>query len=209
MPEERFHLPFEDELKFIIKRYMTGSLAHGFEHVMRVVDTCKYIASECEKIGEHVDSDTLITAAYLHDIGRVKSLADLVDKDPPLDENHAVRSAFYTKQLLKRYSWIPESKIENVLRIIQAHSFSLGKKPLSLEEKILSDADKLDAIGSWGIIRTILHTFENGLSFSDMTRHLKVKILKLHDLLQTTPARKLGKKKHEIVEQFMRDLEGY
>jgi len=33
------------------------------------------------------------------------------------------------------------------------HSFSEGFKPMSIEAKVLSDADKLDALGAIGVTR--------------------------------------------------------
>jgi len=59
------------------------------------------------------------------------------------------------RELLKERGY-PEAFIEAVAHCIEAHSFSGGVEPRTLEAKVVSDADKLDAMGAIGIARAFL-----------------------------------------------------
>ena len=45
------------------------------------------------------------------------------------------------------------ARIDALAHVIEAHSFSAGIEPRTLEARILQDADRLDAIGAVGIAR--------------------------------------------------------
>lgn len=47
----------------------------------------------------------------------------------------------------------PRDRIDQVRHVIEAHSFSAGIAPVSLEARILQDADRLDAMGFIGVAR--------------------------------------------------------
>ncbi len=46
--------------------------------------------------------------------------------------------------------------IESVCHAIESHSYSAGIQPLTLEAKIVQDADRIDALGAVGIARCLL-----------------------------------------------------
>nr|MDO8113812.1 HD domain-containing protein [Candidatus Sigynarchaeota archaeon] len=197
----------EPKLLDIINRYFPDSLSHGKFHVLRVVMLSKRLQAEVAKHhGQEADLDILVAAAYLHDIGRLDNVKPLVDAEPPLDLPHASRSAALAREILSKEPRFPATKIPAVEKTIIAHSFSKGEIPATIEEKILSDADKLDTIGAQGIIRTIAYSVEHGRSIQDTLDHFNDKILKLKDLLYTAPAKKMAIEKHAIVEKFVKDL---
>jgi uncharacterized protein len=47
----------------------------------------------------------------------------------------------------------PADKLDAVAHAIEAHSFSAGIAPASLEAQIVQDADRLDALGAVGLAR--------------------------------------------------------
>ncbi|MHA1371209.1 MAG: HD domain-containing protein, partial [Promethearchaeota archaeon] len=154
--------------------------------------------------------DVLIAAAYLHDLGRVKSLKPLVKSDPPLDKNHALRSAMYAREILKANTIDGvdgSSKIKHITNAILSHSFSSGFKPESIEGMILSDADKLDAMGSVGIIRVIAYSIEHERGLKEIIKHFETKILKLQGLLYTPVAVEMAIGKQKVLESFISDLQ--
>lgn len=166
---------------------------HGYEHTERVVELCKVIGAE---LGANMD--VLIPAAILHDIGR------------PLD-NHASQSALQAREILENNGLNPRVTDE-IIHAIEVHSFSGGGEAKTIEAMILSDADKLDAMGAIGVYRAAQYGVEHSREFKDFIEHFHEKLLKLPDLLSTEKAREMAEKRHEFLlvylEQVEKELKG-
>lgn len=119
--------------------------AHDKEHIYRVL----YVALDIAGHEKAVDYDVLITACLLHDIGRQEQFAD-----PQLC--HAAVGADKAYQFLIDHGYGPDFA-EKVASCIKLHRFRTGNPPQKIEEKILFDADKIDATGTLGIARTIFY----------------------------------------------------
>lgn len=114
---------------------------HDFYHVERVA---KIAAKLAEQEGV---SDTLIieTASYLHDVIDDKIVADVDTEKESL------------KKFLKELDFSADNTQE-VFEIIENISFSQeiekGKADLTIAGQIVQDADRIDALGAIGILRT-------------------------------------------------------
>ena len=99
--------------------------------------------------------------------------------------------------------------IEKICQAINSVSFSKnrGKRPESIEGKIVQDADRLDAIGAIGIARTFAYGGEHGRSMESSIQHFYEKLLLLKDELNTEAARKMAKERHEYMESFLEEYE--
>ncbi|ASA77180.1 HD domain-containing protein [Thermococcus sp. 5-4] len=172
---------------------------HGFSHVERVLNLCMHIGRE-----EGADLEVLALAALLHDIARPLESSGRV-------EDHAVEGARIARQYLRSLGYA-EDKIEEVAHAIETHRFSRGPEPRTLEAKILSDADKLDAIGAIGIARVFMYSGEHGRDIEASLRHFEEKILRLKDLMYTETARRMAEERHRFTEEFIerirREIEG-
>ena len=172
---------------------------HGFSHVERVFNLCMHIGRE-----ENADLEVLALSSLLHDIARPL-------EDSGKVEDHAVESARIARRFLKSLGY-PEEKVEAVVHAIEAHRFSRGPEPRTLEAKILSDADKLDAIGAIGIARVFMYSGEHGRDIEASLRHFEEKILKLKDLMYTETAKRIAEERHnftvEFIERIRREIEG-
>jgi len=165
---------------------------HGFPHVERVYETSV-------NMGEVLEANMLVIrfAALLHDIGRLRESQDAKKR------NHAEISAEIAyKTLPTLVPNISDSDLANIIHCIKAHSFSNKVVADTLEAKILSDADKLDAIGVIGIYRTIGFTVKNGGGIEQVVTHLNEKILKLHELMYLDFSKKIAETRTEIVKKF-------
>ena len=165
---------------------------HGFPHVERVYDMCI-------EIGEKLKSNlhVLRISALLHDIGRVKESEDVHGK------NHAEISAEMASEFLRSKALnLSREDVENVTHCIQAHSFSNNVVPKTLEAKILSDADKLDALGAIGLYRTIGFTVQNNGGIERVIHHLENKILKLKDQMYLDISKEIAEKRQQIILEF-------
>ncbi len=169
---------------------------HGFNHVERVYNMCIKIG---EKLGANIE--LLKISALLHDIGRVD------EKKDRLKRNHAEISAEKALKFLKSKNFnISKDDISNIIQSIKTHSFSNNNLPNSLEAKILSDVDKIDALGAIGLYRTIGFTVKNNGNLNNVIKHLEEKILKLKGSLYLEISRKLAEQRHKIVLQFYKEV---
>jgi uncharacterized protein len=142
-----------------------------------------------------------------HDIGRAF----------PQCSDHALRSAEMTEILLGDLK-VERTSINLITDAIRCHSYSKGRVPISLEGRILQDADRLDALGAIGIIRVISH--DNRVSLYDMDDpfaerrplrkspidHFYQKIVHLKDGFHTPEAQELALKRHRFVLTFLDQL---
>jgi uncharacterized protein len=164
---------------------------HGYEHTERVVELCRRLGA---RLG--ADMSVLLPAAILHDVSRD-------------EENHSERGADEAARILEEAGYDPE-KIPLIREAILAHSFSRGERARTLEAMILSDADKLDAMGAVGVYRTALYSGELMRPVEEFIGHFHEKLLTLKDLLYTDEARAMAEERHrfmlEYLEEFMREL---
>ena len=197
------------------REYFQGARgSHNWDHTLRV---CRL----CERIGaaEGVDLDVLLTAAYLHDIGR--SFQD----DSHGAVCHAEKGAEIAGKIVAQLD-LTEDQKKNVLHCIRSHRYRGSHKPSTPEARVLFDADKLDAIGAVGVARAFLFAGEVGArlhgddtniektqpySIDDTGyREFKVKLCKIKDRILTREGQKLAVDRHRIMEEFFsRFLEEY
>jgi len=132
-------------------------VAHDNGHIYRVLDHALELKEDYD-----LDEDVLIASCLLHDIGR---------KDENRKVNHAKQGGKMAYDFLLLIGW-SEEKAKAVKRCIKHHRKKVDD--LSIEGQLLFDADKLDVIGSVGIVRNIAHYASHGLAIhyfneSDMT----------------------------------------
>ena len=170
------------------KRLLGCDPAHGWPHVLRVASWARrIIVNE----GLLPDLRVLYIAVVLHDVGRALG-----------GGHHAVASADYATTTLPRFGL--SSVVGQVRHAILAHSYSLGLQAVTSEAKILSDADKLDALGAIGIARVFHTGCQKERSFNDSLRHFREKILRLPALMHYKYSRKEAERLAGRIQEFLR-----
>jgi len=124
---------------FVMER-SAGDAAHDLGHVLRVVTWARRLAR-----AEAADLAVVIPAAWLHD-------CVTVPKNSP-DRARASKMAAETASAWLRREGFPATCLPAVGHAIEAHSFSAGVEPRSVEAKVVQDADRLDALGAIGVAR--------------------------------------------------------
>ncbi len=162
-------------------------MPHQDDHVERVLRLALAIAEK-----EGGDRKVIEIAAKLHDVCRN-------------EENHALKGAEKARKILKNEGYGDEFT-EKVCHCIESHSFSGKTRPKSLEAKILSDADKLDAMGAVGIARAFMYSGETMRDIESTLRHFEEKLFRLKDLLYTETARKIAFERHKFMKDFYRRI---
>ncbi|MBU8731539.1 MULTISPECIES: HD domain-containing protein [Cytobacillus] len=204
MKEKNIHLTE----KFVRDTLGEDSTGHDWHHIERVRKNALYIAKK-EQAG---DPFLIEMAALLHDIPDAKLNTSREAGERKLSD------------FLQEIE-IAEEASSSIKTIIDSVSFKGGnnKKVLSVEAKIVQDADRLDAIGAVGIARAFAYGGKKGQPIHDpgleirkvMTEdeyrngksssinHFYEKLLKLRDLLNTDTAREMAEERHQIMEKYL------
>ena len=197
-----------EAMKQYAKRVLDSDTSgHDWSHIERVVNTTKTIAQE-----EGADLFICEAAALLHDV-----IDDKIVKDP-------IVALKELKEFLTSIE-ITYEQIDAIESIITRMSFKNHKEQqeLSLEGKVVQDADRLDAIGAIGIARVMCYSgstgrpihrpelkpreeltpeeYRNGESTAIM--HFYEKLLKLKELMNTDYGRELAKGRHAFLEMYL------
>ncbi|MBC8996236.1 HD domain-containing protein [Pseudomonas sp. N40(2020)] len=180
--------------------------AHDLAHLQRVWHNVRTLQAE-----EGGDLEVLLAAVLLHD-------CVAIEKNSPLRSQASRLAAEKAWAVLTDLKW-PEDKINTVAHAIEAHSFSANITPITLEAKIVQDADRLDSLGMLGVARTFYVAGRMGSALYDPqdpearhrdyndTRfcldHFQTKLLHLADGFQTTAGQRLAQIRHQRLKGFM------
>ncbi|MCR5299388.1 MAG: HD domain-containing protein [Erysipelotrichaceae bacterium] len=177
----------ENAKRYIEQLFADNADGHDSGHSLRVYRNAVKIA---EKYPES-DLFLISLASLLHDADDHKLFHT---------ENNENARSFLSSQN------IGAETTERICRIINAVSFSKnrGKRPDSLEGKIVQDADRLDAIGAVGIARTFAYGGKNERPMESSIQHFYDKLLLLKEEMNTEEARALAEKRHAFMEEFLR-----
>lgn len=188
--------------KWMQSHFEKETTGHDWEHIKRVWHLSKQIQAT-----EGGDKFAIELAALFHDYNDSKLTSD------PAQATEVITHWMKGKE-------IPEeiiSKIIRIIRIIQSVSFKNGKNPTqasTIEEKIVQDADRLDAIGAIGIARTFTYGGAHNREIANRDhpenttlQHFYDKLLLIQKQLKTKTGRELAGEKQKIMQEFIHALE--
>jgi len=189
-----------EQVEVIVRQRLAGQGAgHGFDHVERVLGLAREIQAQTG--GERVIVEL---AALLHDLGDAKFNAGVE------------RSGEFAQAILSELGQPPET-IAHVVHIVDNLSFrkAADAAELSLEGQIVQDADRLDALGAIGIVRTIEYGAaigqpfyrSNGGSGKTGIDHFYDKLFKLRGLMNTDAGRRLAVQREQFMQTFLQQFE--
>ena len=175
-----------DAIDFVSNLLGNNSGGHDAAHSLRVYKNALEIAeneSGCDLL-------VVSLAALLHDVD-----------DHKLFNNENNENA---REFLAR-GGVSDELTEEICSVINSVSFSKnrGKRPETLEGKIVQDADRLDAMGAIGIARTFAYGGEHGRSIEESVMHFHEKLLLLKDEMNTESARRIAESRHAFLEEFL------
>ncbi len=178
-------------ISYVEDFFSKDSSGHDAAHTMRVYRMTLRLAR-----AEGADEEIAGLAALLHDVDDRK-----ISPQTHADCSHAV--AFLRGQGMS------EEDIARVVEIIRGVSFSenAGKIPVSLEGRVVQDADRLDAIGSIGIGRTFAYGGSHGRRMEDSIAHFHEKLLHLAGMMTTEEGRHIARARHAYMEEFLREYQ--
>ncbi len=215
-PKENLSSSVEQQIRdYVFANLQPTDLAHTIEHI-------DYVAALAKRISIEEGAATRITvpAAYFHDVA---------PREPAMHHMHTFKSAWTAHEFLSQLGGFSEDEILHIQYAIYTSSYGshlLGYRPLSLEANVVRDADFLEAIGARGIARVFAFNQAHGakqfgvpiadpseyVANMDMNivgpdetpiLHFYTKLLKVESLLLTDTAKKLGKRRHEFMVDFL------
>lgn len=157
-------------------------------HVDLVLKNAENIAK-----GEGADVSICKAAVLLHDIGQVQGHKD-----------HEKRSAEMAIMFLKGIG-VDENTVSRIVHCIEAHS-SGWTKERSLEAKVVSEADKLECLGSWGFVRVFENRLKQDKSINEALSTAEKVTESAYGRMDTGTAKKLAKPLYESNREFFRLL---
>lgn len=186
-------MDYLDKVKeFVYQELNNDFSGHDYNHAIRVLNNAKKIVLE-EK-NDNINDKIIFISSLIHDCIDHKLFCDIDKQIEKIIE------------LLKDI--LNDNEIDEVLDIIQNISFSKNKKLTNINAQICCDADRLDALGAIGIIRTIEYGAVNNRKFDNgenaTINHFYDKLLKLKDLMYTDTGKSLAHSRHQFLEDFLK-----
>ena len=165
--------------------YDMNDIAHGWGHILAVRSN----ALKLQKILGG-DKEVIEIAAYLHDCDYSKGI-----------KKHTELSAIKAKKFLNSINY---RKTKQVVETIKNHSPSVRKPNVSLEAKILFDADKIETIKPYGVLRVAIT--QKDLPFKEIIRKLREYCIDIYDKLYFDKTRNLVKKDYQKTKKIIKWL---
>jgi uncharacterized protein len=186
-----------------------GDPGHGLVHLKRVVSTALALAD-----AEAARIEVVLPAAWLHDCVQVA-------KDSP-DRPRASRLAAAHAVSFLQSAGYPPDALPGIAHAIEAHSYSAGIPPRTIEARVVQDADRLDALGAIGVARCIAvgsalgrQLYEPDDPFCESRApddagasidHFYTKLLKLAATMQTEAGRQEAERRTAFIRAFIGQL---
>lgn len=203
--------PFQDLADKLIPHTVAERVdgSHDVSHLHRV---WRNVCAIRDKEGG--DHQLLLAATLLHD-------CVAVEKNSPFRSSASRLAAAKATELLSEMGW-DEARTLAVAHAIESHSYSANITPISLEAKILQDADRLDAIGMVGVARLFYVSGRMGSHLYDAADpqadhrelddkrfavdHFKTKIFALAEGFQTQAGKNMAHVRHERAQRFVQEF---
>lgn len=183
---------------------------HDWGHIWRVLKAAHDIAQH----EPPCDLEVVSAAVLFHDVVNLP-------KDSPDRHLASTKSADVAVAYFQDAFDTP--RLELLHEAIRCHSYSAGLPPETLEAKIVSDADKFEALGAFGIARTfyvsglmkrtIVHPFDPFAKDRPLddaeyaVDHFFRKLLKLESRFYTARGREVARQRIVVLESFLEQLE--
>ncbi len=194
---------------YVENLFETQEGSHDFFHIERVLKLALHLHSV-----EGGEKEIIELTCLLHDISDHKYNGGILNNNGQI-----------AIEIMKKCG-VSDNLINAVIPIIDNISFKgayVEDKNLSVEQKIVQDADRLDAIGAIGIARAFAYggskkrklfdpntPFQLHNSFEEYVQggthtinHFHEKLVLLYDRLHTKEAKRIGLKRHKYLVSFV------
>jgi len=197
--------------------FVRNELAHNKDasndigHLKRVAEKSKHLY-----LHEGGDLQVILISSYFHDIVSLP-------RDSLIKHHSSTFAAQKTIKILRQhFKEVSVNLYGHIADVIRSHSDSAAIQPMSIEAKILRDADRLDAIGAIGLARVFYIAGVLGQKIYDDSDpfakhrplddkkytldHFYLKLLKLPETLHTAEGKRLAEKRVQYLLDYLNKL---
>lgn len=198
----------EDAKTWVRKFHEKDATGHDYWHITRVYNNALMLQEK-----EGGNRFIIEVAALFHDLIDYKLTDSIYQQIEEIE-----------RFLIDR--GVDDHTVSRIIHAMQAVSFKGGNNPVdieSLEDAIVQDADRLDALGAIGIARTFVYGGSKGHDMHDpdrqaredmtfeqysqedntMISHFYEKLLNLKLLMHTDTAKAVAEKRHQFMEMYL------
>ena len=173
----------------------------GFKyHIIPVVKNAVFLAKKL-----NADLEVVEVAAYLHDLGISKKImGDTYAKE----NDHHIVGAEEARNILKELNY-SEEFIDSVANCILSHRGRKGPEPITIEQKIIANADAMAHFDTFLDLFTFFVTKTTG-SFEEAVEEIYKKMKRDWEIKLTLPeAKELVKPKYDAIILLLENMKGY
>jgi HD superfamily phosphodiesterase len=162
----------------------TDKMYHDFAHAKNVYENAQILL---KKLGG--DEIVVLTGALFHDIAR--------DGD-----NHEIEGAKQLRDILENIPEFPKDKIEETCIAVEHHE----KGQVTHNEKILADADKIDAYSELSIGRSFMMSAHKGMKLKEAIQSFSIYLDKWYEEFNFEESKIIAKKEYENMKNLLNNM---
>ena len=190
-----------DRVTSYVKEFMDNfDPSHDYKHIQRVLELAKIIEARENSSGSaiHYNSDIITLASLLHDVGDHKYLSVGEDGETMVERlllrlKADAALALEVQAIVNHVSYSKEVKDPAKVQAF------LTKHP---ELAIVQDADRLDAIGAFGIARFFVYHAQKGDTLDAAMTSFPERLENLEKMMKTRTGREMAAVRTRRVKEF-------
>ena len=186
------------ETKRFVKKYMNDldDISHDYKHIKLVVKFSSKIAKK-EGIYKSRDLFQIKMGALLHDIGDHKYTNE--NQENILNE------------FLNKFDKLRKTDKKEIIDIASNVSLSKEDERSNYKLDIVKDADRINSLGSIGIMRYIAYNVKNSEepSFDEIVNNIRDRTKRIRQYLKTSSGRKISRKHQRLITLFLNNYKDF
>lgn len=173
-----------------------NDISHDYNHIKLVIKYAKKIAKK-EGINKMRDLFHITMGALLHDVGDSKYSTE--------NQKDIIKKFLNNIKLLKYYDKQEIIRISSNISLSKETNNEYKKSKRLLKLYIVQDADRINSLGSIGIMRYISYNINNSKkpSFNEIISNIRTRTNKIRRFIRTKSGQEIAKEHYKIINDFL------
>jgi uncharacterized protein len=187
-----------------VKNYMDNlnDISHDYLHILLVIKYAKEIAKK-EGIKKTRDLFHIIMGALLHDVGDSKYTNE--------NQKEIIKNYLRRFKKLKTYDKNEIIRISSNISLSKERRMEIKKTKRNMKLYIVQDADRINSLGSIGIMRYITYNCNNNKkpSFKEIISNMRKRTNKIKRFIKTNSGKEIAKNNYKIINDFINNYNNF